>query len=62
LKIIMMEKADLRRDHAARGARVDFDYSNLLWCGIIGLALVIAVALTMAMSGPPELAAGAVPP
>ena len=62
MKIIMMEKADLKRDHAARGARIDFDYSNLLWCGIIGVALVIAVAFTMAMSGPPELVASAVPP
>jgi hypothetical protein len=62
LEIIMMKKANLKRAHTAHGARIDFDYSNLLWCGIIGVALVIAVALTLTMSGPSELAAGAVPP
>jgi hypothetical protein len=59
---IMTREVNCTSAHPARRPGSGFDRSIFLWCGIIGVALVIAVALTMTMPGPSELAAGAVPP
>jgi hypothetical protein len=36
--------------------------TTILWCWIIGFGLVFSIAIIMAMGGPAELGAGAVPP
>jgi hypothetical protein len=60
-KIIMRSEANWKHGEATSQPRSDFDHSIFLWCGIIGLALVVALTLTV-MSGQPTLFEGAVPP
>jgi hypothetical protein len=57
----MRGEANWKRGEAMSQPRSDFDHSILLWCGIIGLALVVALTLTF-MSGAPVFFEGAVPP
>jgi hypothetical protein len=56
-----MSKEKSTWDRAARDPRSGFDRSTLLWCAIIGLALVLAIGMVLT-SGSPELAPGAIPP
>ena len=62
MKTIMTGEANWKPGKAAGQPRSEFDYSILLWCGMIGLAVVAMLAILMLMSGPPVFPEGAVPP
>ena len=36
--------------------------TTILWCGIVGLGLMFSIAIILAMGGPGDLVAGAIPP
>jgi hypothetical protein len=58
----MTRESNWKGVHSARQPRRSGLEFSLLAYGTVGLALVLAVAVMMTISGPPDFPAGAVPP